>query len=151
MTQPCGGGESGDLSDGTISWLKKRGISQELLKGGGQSGTNYIRGLGKEVSCVFFRTEQGPDIRAEDTRHEEKVACNGAACSFFNVDGLYGDDLFICEGEMDALTLIECGFERGVRAKRRGDEGRGRQDRSDEDAKFKFLWDARRRSIAQAV
>ena len=142
--------ESGDLSDGTISWLKKRGISQETAeKVGVQSGTNYIRGLGKEVSCVFFPYKNKGQTYAQKIRaiEEKGFACNGSPASFFNVDGIvHGDDLFICEGEMDALTLIECGFESAVSVPNGAvmKVVDGKIDPT-EDAKFKFLWDAKKK------
>ena len=140
--------ESGDLSDGTISWLKKRGISKKTAeKVGIESGTNYIRGLGKEVDCVFFPYKNKGQTYAQKIRaiEEKGFACNGSPASFFNVDNIAHDEgLFICEGEMDALSLIECGFESSVSVPNGAvmKVVDGKIDPT-EDAKFKFLWDAK--------
>ena len=142
--------DSGDLDPSTISWLKKRGISQETAERAGlQSGTNYIRGLGKEVSCVFFPyLNQGQTYAQKIRAIEEKgFACNGAPASFFNIDNVvHGDDLFICEGEMDALTLMECGYDSAVSVPNGAvmKVVDGKIDPT-EDSKFKFLWDAKKK------
>ena len=42
-------------------------------------------------------------------------ACNGAPQTFFNIENVTEDDcLIICEGEMDALAMIEAGYSNSV-------------------------------------
>ena len=137
-----------DLNDKTIKWLKSRGISEDTARSVNiKSGESYIRSIGEVVDCVMFPYMNQGQIYATKNRaiSDKGFACNGAPASFFNLDSIvYNDDLYICEGEIDALTMIECGFESSVSVPN-GAVMKVVDGKIDpkEDNKFKFLWDCK--------
>jgi twinkle protein len=139
-----------ELNDNTIKWLKGRGISEDTArKAKIKSGIHYIGALQKQTDCVVFPyTNQGQIYAAKIRSLSDKgFACNGAPASFFNLDSVVsGDDLFICEGEMDVLAMMEAGFESCVSVPN-GAVMKVVDGKIDpqEDNKFKFLWDAKKK------
>ena len=139
-----------ELSENTISWLKKRGVSESTAREANlKSATHYIASLKENVECVVFPyMNQGVMYAAKIRSISEKgFSCHGAPASFFNAESIVsGDDLFICEGEMDALSFIEAGFESVVSVPNGAvmKVVDGRIDPQD-DNKFRFLWDAKKK------
>ena len=140
--------EIGELNKKTLEWLHKRGISEETARQANiKSGHGYIRGLGKEVDIAMFPYMNQGQIYATKNRPltDKGFSCNGAPASFFNLDAVVrNDDLYICEGEIDCLTMVECGFESSVSVPN-GAVMKVVDGKIDpkEDNKFKFLWDAK--------
>ena len=138
----------GELNKQTLEWLHKRGISEETARQANiKSGHGYIRGLGKEVDIAMFPYMNQGQIYATKNRPltDKGFSCNGAPASFFNLDAVVrNDDLYICEGEIDCLTMVECGFESSVSVPN-GAVMKVVDGKIDpkEDNKFKFLWDAK--------
>lgn len=138
-----------DLNKTTLDWLETRGISEETARTVGiKSGKHFISALQKQSDCVVFPyTNKGQMYAAKIRSVEDKgFSCNGAPASFFNLENVVaGDDLFICEGEMDALSLVQCGYESAVSVPN-GAVMKVVDGKIDpqEDNKFKFLWDAKR-------
>ena len=138
-----------DLSKNVIDWLSKRGISEETARTAKiKSGQHYIRSIGKEVECAVFPYMNQERMYAAKVRavQDKGFACSGAPASFFNIQNIVPkDDLFICEGEIDALTMMQCGYESAVSVPN-GAVMKVVDGKIDpqEDNKFKFLWDAKR-------
>ena len=138
----------GELNKQTLEWLHKRGISEETARQANiKSGHGYIRGLGKEVDIAMFPYMNQGQIYATKNRPltDKGFSCNGAPASFFNLDAVVrNDDMYICEGEIDCLTMVECGFESSVSVPN-GAVMKVVDGKIDpkEDNKFKFLWDAK--------
>ena len=104
-----------DLSENSIAWLRNRGISEETAKKAKlKTSKTYIRAVNSETECVVFPyTNQGQQYAAKIRSLSDKgFSCNGSPQSFFNVDNVAtNDDLIICEGEMDALSFMEAGYD----------------------------------------
>jgi len=138
-----------DLSDKAIDWLKTRGISEKTARDAKiKSGLHYINSIQQETDCIVFPYHNQGQFYASKIRSlsDKGFACSGAPASFFNLEGaIGGDDLFICEGEIDALTMLECGFESSVSVPN-GAVMKVVDGKIDpqEDNKFKFLWDAKK-------
>ena len=144
-----------ELSDSAIQYLKDRGISKETAtKAGVKSAIHWIQALQKETDCIFFPyLNQGHDYAQKIRSTEAKgFSCNGAPQTFFNIQNVQRDDwLIIVEGEMDALALMEVGYESAVSVPN-GAVMKVVDGSIDpkEDNKFKFLWDAKKQIDAAA-
>lgn len=136
------------LTDSAISWLERRGISLETaIKTKLYSTNHWIASEQSKVDCIgypYFENgvERGSKIRSLGTKG---FSCTTALRLFFNIDNVDLDDsLVICEGEMDALSMIESGIDSAVSV-----PNGAVQKLSDgsidpkEDKTFSFLWDAK--------
>ena len=107
--------EKKPLSINGLEWLNKRGISESTSdKLGITTCTHYIQGVGNETECVMFPYTNRGQVYASKIRSitEKGFACSGSPQSFFNLDRVdTTKPLIICEGELDALSFIECGAE----------------------------------------
>tara|TARA_B100000035_G_scaffold306507_1_gene308635 strand:+ start:1069 stop:2853 length:1785 start_codon:yes stop_codon:yes gene_type:complete len=139
------------LVDQAVNFLNQRGISKQTAELVNlKYSKNWIQSVQKEVDCIHFPyTNKGEEYAYKIRSIESKgFSCNGAPQTFFNIDNVKKDDLFIiCEGEMDALSLIEAGYTSCVSvpngAVMKVSEVRTFVDDSNKDNKFKFLWDAK--------
>jgi len=137
-----------DLTNNSLEWLSKRGISQETAnKVGLKSVTNYINSVGHETECIMFPyTNQGQVYASKIRSIKEKgFACNGSPQTFFNVDKIDTEKpLVICEGEVDLISFLEASCENVVSvpngAVMKVSEG---EIDPQSDTKFKFLWNAK--------
>ena len=136
------------LGENAISFLRQRGISEETARKANLTfGRNYIHSAQAEVGCIFFPyTNKGEQYAQKIRSIEGKgFACNGAPQTFFNIENVTEDDcLIICEGEMDALAMIEAGYSNSVSVPN-GAVMKVAETHVDpkEDNKFKFLWNAK--------
>jgi len=138
------------LSDNAIAWLNSRGISEETAnKAKLKTSKTYIRAVNAETECVVFPyTNQGQQYAAKIRSLSDKgFSCNGSPQSFFNIDNVAtNDDLIICEGEMDALSFMEAGYDSVVSVPNGAVMKVVDADVDpEEDNKFKFLWDAKKK------
>ena len=137
------------LGESAIDFLNKRGISKETAdKAKLKFAKNWIPSEQAEVECIFFPyTNQGQEYAQKIRSIGSKgFACNGAPQTFFNIDNVQRNDwLIICEGEMDALSLMEAGYDSSVSVPN-GAVMKVSEVRPDqkEDNKFKFLWEAKK-------
>lgn len=138
-----------NLSDGAVSWLKSRGISEETAtKAGLKSVNHWIQSIGSETECITFPYKNNGHVYASKIRSisDKGFSCNGSPQSFFNLENVELNDwIIICEGEMDALAFMETGYDSVVSVPNGAvmkvvDK---KIDPSD-DNKFKFLWDAKK-------
>lgn len=137
------------LTSDAEAWLRERGISKETAKKAGVTyGKHYINSIGEETDCLFFPYKNNGHTYASKIRSMvgKGFSCNGAPQSFFNLDKIHSHDwLFICEGEMDVLAMIEAGFDQAVSVPNGAvmKVVDGDIDRTN-DNKFKFIWDAKK-------
>jgi len=102
------------LDQETIAWAAGRGISQRTLERvGAASGITGFPGLGS-VSCIalpYWRGAQIVNIKYRALAAKAFKQYQGGEQRFYNLDAALGaDTVYIVEGEMDALSLIEAGF-----------------------------------------
>jgi twinkle protein len=102
-------------SEEALSWLEReRGIPRELAQCAGlRSGTRWIKKLGGPYPCVGFPyRERGQTYAVKWRAFPEKgFSQDGSAATLFLADMMsVGQDLTICEGEMDALSFHAAGI-----------------------------------------
>jgi twinkle protein len=102
------------LSDKMLEWFQKRNISQEtLLKMQVTEGTEWMPQVQTErkVICFnYFREGQLVNIKFRDGEKNFKMV-KDAELIFYNLDGIKGQKkVYIVEGEMDCLTMIQAGY-----------------------------------------
>jgi twinkle protein len=136
------------LTDSSVEFLRARGISRETAeKVGIKSAQHYIQSVGSVVDCVVFPylnkgQEYAAKIRATGGKG---FSSNGAPATLWNLNNFSnGDWLIICEGEMDALTLIEAGYD-GATSIPTGAVIKVADGAVNpmEDGKFRFVWEAK--------
>ena len=103
-----------DLSDNAIQWFESRGISQSTLKKMKISeGKEWMPQEGKTVNTIqfnYFINGQLINTKYRDGKKNFKLV-KGAEKVFYNLDNIINSDvIYIVEGEMDALSLIEVGI-----------------------------------------
>ena len=136
------------LTEEALQWLSKRGISDDTAKKVGMYSCNhFIQSEGSEVPCVAFPymiagQEVGAKLRSLNNKG---FSCTAPLQTFFNQDNVEENDiLFIVEGEMDALSLVECGYESVVSVPNGAiAKVKDHMPRPEEDNSFSFLWDAK--------
>lgn len=103
-----------NLSDKLVSWFETRGISQETLKKTKiAEGKHFIPAKSIEQNCVqfpYFLDEELVNIKYR-TGDKYWAVESGCELILWNIDSLTGEKFaIITEGEMDALSFIECGY-----------------------------------------
>jgi twinkle protein len=137
------------LSQKGIEFLASRGISlATATKLGIKSAMAYIQSAGASVDTVVFSYMNKTEEYAAKLRWTggKGFTSNGAPASLWNLQNVIKDDwLIICEGEMDAATLVEAGYESATSiplgAVIKVAEG---EINPEEDGKFRFVWDAKK-------
>lgn len=136
------------LTPQSIQFLKDRGISEKTANLLGiKSAQHYIQSIGAVTDCVVFPYlnkghEYAAKIRATQTKG---FSSHGAPASLWNLQNVEdGDWLIICEGEMDAATLVEAGYT-GATSIPLGAvlKVADSDPNPQEDGKFRFIWDAK--------
>jgi twinkle protein len=137
-----------DLSAEGVAFLKSRGISRDTAEMVGlRSARSFIRAAESDVDVVVFPYKNKGVQYAEKLRWSggKGFSCNGAPGTLWNIDNVQtNDDMIICEGEMDALSFIECGYESAVSIPNGAPLKLvdGKIDPNDDD-KFKYVWEAK--------
>ena len=101
------------LSETNIKYFENRGISNNtLLRFNVTESTEWMPKAQKEVSAVcfnYYRDEELINIKYRAKDKDFKLAKN-AELIFYNIDAIKDTTTaIIVEGEIDALTLYECG------------------------------------------
>lgn len=101
------------LSNNLVEWFKKRGISQKtLIQMNIGEGIEWMPHKQKELNTVqynYFKNGERVNIKYRSGDKGMKLF-KGGELIFYNLDSLKNaKECFICEGENDALALIECG------------------------------------------
>jgi twinkle protein len=109
------------LSDAAAGWLKEtRGISRETLELlPAASGITFFADLGEKSPAIFFKYDVG--WKARSFPEKGFVSSKGWKPSLWNLEkvletlhtGEAGCDIYITEGELDALSLVEAGIPPG--------------------------------------
>jgi len=107
-----------DLSDTAVKWFTGRMISQAtLVKMKIYTDQEYMPQDQKEVEAIcipYFFQEKLYNIKFRALEKKFKMV-SGAELIFYNQDALLKyEDIIIVEGEIDALTFIQCGFDNVV-------------------------------------
>lgn len=102
------------LSESTINYFETRGISNNtLLRFNVTESTEYMPKAQAEVPAIcfnYYRDEELINIKYRAKNKDFKLAKN-AELIFYNIDAIKDQSTaIIVEGEIDALTLYECGF-----------------------------------------
>ena len=132
-----------------VSYLKQRMIADAVIKS--HTVPSEYRFNGRTVPAVGFPYRKGNQIQAMKWRSADtnKLFSQENVCEdFFNIENyVKGNDILICEGEMDACAWLSCGIPdnvtvvsipNGAPAKVRD----GKIDPND-DNKFKYIWRAK--------
>lgn len=113
--------KEGVFSDGFIEWFAGRGISKDtLLKLRVTEEVEYIPQQNAKKRCVAFNYYLEDELINTKfrTRNKDFKQVSGAKLIPYNINSIApeayeeGEDKYviITEGEMDALTYVECGF-----------------------------------------
>lgn len=130
------------LSDAAIAFFMGRGISEETaLEAGVYSADHFVGGV--EQDSIWFpyggKKPYAHKIRAVSSKAFTQA---GGASTFWLIEQAQQDqDLFVVEGEIDALTVREVGF-RSVVSVPNGAPVRVSDGKIDprEDKKFQYVW-----------
>jgi twinkle protein len=102
------------LSKKSIEWFESRGISNDTtLRFGITEGKEWMGQFEKEVGCICFNYYRGGELVNIKFRGPQKSfkMAKDAELIFYNLDSISGEEeIFIVEGEIDCLTLHECGI-----------------------------------------
>jgi twinkle protein len=100
------------ISVAAVAWVQKRRISRPTLERlGVASGTAFFPDLKRKAEALFFPYEGGWKARA--LSEKAFVSNKGFKLSFWNIERVLKatpDRVFIAEGELDALALVEAGI-----------------------------------------
>lgn len=104
-----------EIGDKLVKWFEKeRKISQKTLKTLKiTEGVTYMPQIEKEINCIqfnYFRDGELVNIKSRDGAKRFKLE-SGAELIFYNLDSLINaKEAWIVEGEIETLTLQECGI-----------------------------------------
>lgn len=98
----------------TIKWFEGRGISNNtLLRLKVTEAKEMMPGKSSEMNCIcfnYYRDDQLVNIKFRDAAKGFKMA-KDAELIFYNLDSIKDEtECVIVEGEIDCLTLYECGI-----------------------------------------
>ena len=133
-----------------VSYLQQRMIADAVIKSHTIPGE--YRFNGKTVPAIGFPYRKGDDIYAMKWRSADtnKMFSQQNVCEdFFNIENyVEGNDLLICEGEMDACAWLSSDIPANVTVLSipNGAPARVRDGKIDpnDDNKFKYIWRAKK-------
>lgn len=103
------------ISDKAKSWFKSREISEEtLVKMRITEGKEFMPQKNKEVNTIQFNYYRDGELVNTKFRTGDKCfkLVSGAELIPYNIDAIKDTkECAICEGEADALSFIECGYD----------------------------------------
>jgi twinkle protein len=105
------------LSPKTIQFFESRGISNNtLLRFSVTEAIEWMPQFEKEVPCICFNYYRGEELTNIKFRGPKKVfkMTKDAELIFYNLNAIEESECIIVEGEMDCLTLHECGIYNSV-------------------------------------
>lgn len=146
---------AGELSEVAQRFLRHRGINIDTARGLGLfSGIRYSRKAQKEVEAIGYPYRDNGNVYAVKYRMIEPkdFSWEGSPVSLWGIErveeeGFDGSSLplVICEGELDALTLNDCGVMNATSVPN-GAPNKVNEGKIDpkQDKQFGFLWAARK-------
>jgi twinkle protein len=107
------------LPDKVLDWFKKRGISREVLEVSGVTyESEWMPQTGKPENCIVFNMFINSELinkKYRDGNKNFRLAKDARLIWYAPMKTPYlGNDVYITEGEVDALTLLECGYESSI-------------------------------------
>jgi twinkle protein len=107
-----------EVSEKTVSYFFKRGISQQtLIDFGVTQSEEWMPQTGKTENCInfnYFRSAKLVNIKFRDARKNFKLV-KDAELIMYNLDRIVDtDEVVICEGEIDAMSWHEAGVKNVV-------------------------------------
>lgn len=117
-TTPFEPSELSELETAHLNFFEKRGIKREtLIAEGIKSCKKYLPQVQGYRNCIafpFFKNNRRVATKYRDSEKNMTQDKGGEKC-FYRFDEMSkGSKIYITEGEIDALTLIQCGFSDGV-------------------------------------
>lgn len=107
-----------DLSENLVKWFEGRGIDQAtLVKMKISEGPEWMPQTQGEVNTVQFNYFMNDELINVKYRTGDKhfKLHKGSEKIFYNIESIrHTDEAIICEGEMDALSFVECGVDNVV-------------------------------------
>lgn len=108
----------GDLSNAIVQYFSGRGIGlSTLVKARVYSTVHYLAGTGQPTLCMafpYYRNGELLNVKYRDARKNMTQEKDPEPC-LWNIDAAAGaKTICITEGEIDALSLIECGYAAAV-------------------------------------
>lgn len=99
-----------EMNESARTYLRNRKIADEVIEK--YTVCSQYRFNGKVVPAVGFLYTRGDTIEAAKWRSADDQKCfsqENVCTDFFNLDSyVEGNDILICEGEMDALAWMSC-------------------------------------------
>ena len=135
--------EDRSLSEAARAWFAGRGISEATLT---EMGV-WSAPAGRSEDVIRFPYTTGGNVYALKMRAypEKKFHCQGAPATLFGIDQVAaGEDLVICEGEIDQLSLREAGIKSAVSVPNGAPvQVSDRKIDPENDRKYQAVWSAR--------
>lgn len=107
-----------NLSDKVLEWFLKRNISADVLNEMKVTeGTEWMPHVQKEMKVIKFNYFRDGKLINTKSRSGDKgfKLVKDAEKIFYNLDGVKEQkEIYIVEGEMDCLTMIQAGFQNTV-------------------------------------
>lgn len=144
------------LSDDALAWAQSRGISAATLRMMGVASGMERFGEGKEPAIFFPYTEGEVTVNYKArclTRKAFTQKKGGKQC-FFNLDRVLNGNLdcvYIVEGEMDALALIEAGIPADSVLSVPGGAPPDKTEDPKATRRYQFVEDALRNGLSKAL
>ena len=112
--RPCPDAVSLDIDARIVRYFSARGIGTRALNRGKVFSTiHYLAGTGQPTLCIafpYYHDGELVNIKYRDGRKNMTQEKDPEPC-LWNIDACHGaQTIYITEGEIDALSLIECGY-----------------------------------------
>lgn len=129
-----------NLPEKIVDWFATRQITQAtLVKMRVTSETQFMPQVGAErqVICFnYFRDGELINVKYRDGAKNFKMV-KDAERIFYNIDGIKGmKEIYIVEGEMDCLTMVQAGYENTVSVPSGANKGSNNLDYMDNCAEY---------------
>ena len=139
--------EAGPLQDGSLAYLRERGISPEAAKAASLFSTRaYFNKLGREGEAVGFPyfdddgVQTGAKLRSIEAKD---FTVQGTITSMFGSERTQSSgDIYIVEGEMDAVAMVEAGIPNAISVPH-GAPAPGPAAKQGSDRRLAALWTSR--------
>jgi len=126
-----------DIPEEVMSWFKDRGISEDVVI------SEKIGYNNRWIQFPFYKGGEVVNIKSRTADKKFRQEKNAEKC-FYRFDHMEGmETIIITEGEMDALSLVECGYNNVVSIP----DGAIAPNAKPSDAKFSYLLSAEKQML----